>query len=89
MVSPCRGRDGVPLLSPRDGEPKSRGVDHGPSRAIGPLSELEIYAEHRAALDATVFEAGPPLVFELRDGELLPDQGTPRSAFRWRSARST
>ncbi len=61
----------------------------GPDDSIGALSELEIYAEHRAALDATVFEAEPPLVLELRDGELLPGQGSPRNADRWRSARST
>ncbi len=89
MLSPRRSRDGVPLLSPPAGEPKSRGVEHGPNDAIGPFSELEIYAEHRAALDATVFEVGPPLVLELRDGELLLGQGSPRSAARWRSARST
>ena len=64
-------------------------MEHGPDDAIGPFSELEIYAEHRAALDATVFEAEPPLVLELRDGELLPGHGTPRNASRWRSARST
>ena len=79
----------MPLLSPPDGEPKSRGVQHGPDDSIGAFSELEVYAEHRAALDATVFEAEPPLVLELRDGQLLPGQGTPRSALRWRSARST
>ncbi|MCZ6596606.1 MAG: hypothetical protein O7B99_03100 [Planctomycetota bacterium] len=57
-------------------------MQHGPDDSIGAFSELEIYAEHRAALDATVFETGPPLVLELRDGELLPGQGSPRSTAR-------
>jgi hypothetical protein len=35
-------------------------------------SEQEIWAEHRAALDATLFPAAAVLVLELRDGELTP-----------------
>ena len=89
MLSPRHGYDALPLLSPEGGEPKSRGVRHEPDDSVHAFSELEIYAEHRAALDATVFEVEPPLVLELRDGELLPGQGSARSAASWRSARST
>jgi hypothetical protein len=35
------------------------------------LAEWEIYADHRAALDATLFApAGPDLVLELCEGQL-------------------
>jgi hypothetical protein len=41
-----------------------------PWDAAAPLSEQEAYAEHRAALDATLFPSGAPIVLELRDGAL-------------------
>ena len=43
-----------------------------PTDPIAPLSELEVYAEHRAALDATLFEVEAILLLELRDGALFP-----------------
>ena len=49
----------------------SRGMHDPPTDPIAPLSELEVYAEHRAALDATVFEVEALLLLELRDGALF------------------
>jgi hypothetical protein len=36
------------------------------------VSEQETWAEHRAALDATLFPAEVAIVLELRDGALNP-----------------
>ena len=41
-----------------------------PWDAAATLSEQEAYAEHRAALDATLFLSGALIVLELRDGVL-------------------
>jgi len=39
---------------------------------ITAIVEEEAWAEHRAALDATLFASAPPIVLELRDGTLAP-----------------
>jgi hypothetical protein len=39
---------------------------------VSAVSEQETWAEHRAALDATLFRAGAAIVLELRDGRLEP-----------------
>ena len=45
-------------------------------QAARAIREEEVYLEHRAALDATLFEpAGPTLTFELRSGALSLVQG--------------
>lgn len=51
-----------------------RAVTPEPVESAAP-SEEEVYAEHRAALEATLFDPGRPLVLELRDGALRPIRG--------------
>ena len=66
------GPRNVKQSSRRGGEPNLACVHDRQTDPIPALSELEIYAEHRAALDATVFEVETLLLLELRDGALFP-----------------
>ena len=70
MLPPCTGTRGGQVAGAENRI--SRSVHDPPNDPIAPLSEPEAYAEHRAALDATLFEVEAPLLLELRDGALFP-----------------